>query len=277
MRKSELMVRGMAAVVLGTMFYSTPGTVLAQETSVYSRDELVNADYARGRLAFQQRCSACHTLAEDSGNLSGPNLYGMFGSKVGTRNQFDYSEAMKNSEVVWTPEQAAAFAADPAAVIPGTVMVLPEGVPQEDRLAMVSFMMVETGGADWPRPASAMAVTDPDAPISERFPSFWNHLMFNTTRYRMVTDDGELVFHAYYNTDGTVSSDVESVRGFWQIDERDFFCYSIQGVPLAPGEFVECFPVVAMSIPRFATELWESHPRLEVTLHGGILPGRPEQ
>ena len=276
MDKSGFIVRGLVAVALGSALQAVPGTLAAQEAATFSRDDLVNADYARGRLAFQQRCSACHTLAADSGNLSGPNLYGMFGSKVGTRNEFAYSEAMKDSDVVWSPELVAEFSADPAVVVPGTVMVLPEGVPEDDRLPMVSFMMLETGAADWPRPASAMATTDPDAPISERFPSFWNHLMFNTTRYRMVTDAGELVFHAYYNTDGTVTSDVDSVRGFWQIDERDFFCYAIEGVPLAPGEFVECFPVVAMSIPRFATELWESHPRLEVTLHGGILPGRPE-
>ena len=39
-----------------------------------STDELDNADYLNGKNAFQQRCSACHTLAADSANIVGPNL-----------------------------------------------------------------------------------------------------------------------------------------------------------------------------------------------------------
>ncbi len=100
-------------------------------------------------------------------------------------------------------------------------------------------------------------------------------MMFNTTHYRLVNGSDEIVFDAYFNTDGSVSSSNESIRGFWRADERDFFCYALYGIPMTPSEFVECFPIVAMSIPRFAEELWQSNPVGDVTLHGGILPGRP--
>jgi len=59
------------------------------------------------------------------------------------------------------------------------------------------------------------------------------------------------------------------------VDERDFFCYALYQIPAGPKQFVECFPVIAMSIPRFSQELWESKPAPGVTLFGGILPGRP--
>jgi hypothetical protein len=39
-------------------------------------------------------------------------------------------------------------------------------------------------------------------------------------------------------------------------------------------EFVECFHVAAMAIPRFTRELWRSEPQQGVKLYGGILPGR---
>ena len=50
---------------------------------------------------------------------------------------------------------------------------------------------------------------------------------------------------------------------------------ALYGLPMKPDQWVECFPVVAMSIPRFAEQLWESRPAEGITVYGGILPGRP--
>ncbi len=251
------------------------GTAFAQDR--LSDEVLQSADYTRGRLAFQQRCSACHTLANRGSNLAGPNLWGVVNNPAGSKDGFAYSAALSRAEFDWTPDRIAAFIADPAASVVGTTMMIPEGVPEADRVPMISFIMVETGAAGWPRPEPELAESDvdPDAPISERYASFWNHMMKNTTRYRLVNGGDEIVFDAYFNTDGSVSANNESIRGFWRVDERDFFCYALYGIPMAPFEFVECFPIVAMSIPRFAEELWQSNPVGDVTLHGGILPGRP--
>jgi len=138
-------------------------------------------------------------------------------------------------------------------------------------------MMVETGAADWERPAAKVVTAEELAkPPSERFPSFWNHLMTNTTRYRWVGEDSELRFDVYYNTDGSVSSNRDGVFGFWHITKQDMFCYALMGLPMEPAYMVQCFPVVAMAIPRFAEELWQSQPTENVTLYGGIIPGRPD-
>jgi len=240
----------------------------------FDRESLVEADYQQGRTAFQTRCSACHTLAEGSAHLVGPTMYGLFGEKAGSKEGFAYSAALKDSGIVWSPEEVGEFIADPATKVPGTTMMIPEGVPEADRVAMVSFMMLETGAADWERPEIPEEILPEGATVAEKFPSFWNHMMSNTTRYRMVTDEGEYQFDAYFNKDGSVSSNTK-VKGFWHVDERDFFCYALHKIPLYPNQFVECFPVVAMSIPRFAEELWQSKPAKGVTLHGGIVPGRP--
>lgn len=242
-----------------------------------TREALSKADYVVGRRAFQMRCSACHTLAEGGSALTGPNLWGIVGSHAGSRGQFNYSDALLNADVVWSADRLDQFLADPARDIPGNRMAIPEGVPNPDRLALIAFMMLETGGADWPKPELPKVVVDPDRskPIAERFPSFYNHMMGNTTRYRMVTEGGELVFKAYFNPDGSITTDQQSIRGFWRPDDRDYFCYALYGIPAKPDQFVECFPMVAMSIPRFAEQLWESKPVEGVTLYGGILPGRP--
>lgn len=240
----------------------------------FSREALVSSDYKQGRVTFQQRCSACHTLAEGGSNLVGPNLYGVFGDRPGQQESFSYSDAMKNVDFEWTAASVGDFVADPEGSIPGTRMMIPEGVPEADRVAMVSFMMLETGAADWPRPVIEEDILPEGLSIAEKHPSFWNHMMTNTTHYKMITDAGEYEFDAYFNEDGSVSSNTKVV-GFWHVDERDFFCYALHRIPLAPKQFIECFPIVAMSIPRFAEQLWESAPAQGVTLQGGILPGRP--
>ena len=249
----------------------------AQAQERFTRDLLAGGDYMAGRLAFLQRCSACHTLADGALDLQGPNLFGMFGRQAGALDSFAYSDVLEQADFAWTPDRMAAWLADPEGYLPGNTMIIPEPVPEEQRLPMISFMMVETGAADWERPDVLVTESAEQRarPPSERFPSFWNHLMTNTTRYRWVEGDTELRFDVYYNTDGSVSSNREGVFGFWHITERDMFCYALTGLPMEPPYMLQCFPVAAMSIPRFAEELWQSSPADNVTLYGGIIPGRP--
>lgn len=269
----------LAAIAIASLAWLAPLPGSVALAAGPSRDQLVNADYLRGRTAFEQRCSACHTLADGAGNLTGPNLYGIMKRAAGATPGFGSSPALSRAGFQWDPARMAEFIVAPASVVPGTRMALPEPVPEADRVPLIAFMMLETGAADWPRPAAAMArdpSMDKSLPIQERFPSFWNHLMTNTTRYRMETPTGEVRFDAYFNTDGTVTSSNPDITGFWQIDNRDFFCYALSGVPATPAQIIECFPVRAMAIARFAPELWSSNPTAGVTLHGGIERGRPK-
>lgn len=260
------------------------GTARATEPAPISRDILAGADYVKGRAAFQSRCSACHTLAEGSADLAGPALYGMFGRKAGTKADFDFSPALQKAGFTWTPARLLAWLADPDGYIPGNFMMIPEPVPERDRINMISFMMVEAGAADWPRPqvSSANAVMDKSKPYSERFPSFWNHMMFNTVRYAWERPgQEEYVVDVYYNEDRSVTSNRKGISGFWHIAEGGpgpaLFCYALQGLAVEPGVVVDCVPVAAMSIPRFNERLWQSKGYQGQVVHGGILPGRPEK
>jgi cytochrome c2 len=149
---------------------------------------LVNANYRQGMVAFQSRCSACHSLAEGGTNLAGPNLFGVFARNAGGKSDFRYSAALGSAGFQWTPARLLAWIADPQGYLRGSTMMLPEPVPEADRVALLSFLMLETGAADWPKPRpprAAGTTAAANAPLAERFPSFWNHLMTNTTRYRV--------------------------------------------------------------------------------------------
>jgi cytochrome c2 len=241
---------------------------------------LQDADYMQGKQAFQGRCSACHTLGDNSGDIAGPNLWGVFDRVAGSKQGFDYSATLAAADFEWTPDQLDAWLADPKGYLPGNIMGIPEPVPANDRLALIGFMLIETGAVDWQRPATAFAAAQEDKslPPSERFPSFWNHLMYNTVNYRWenAATGEDFAFEAYNKTDGSIATNVEGLTGFWYITEKDFFCYALTGMPVGVGQMVECFPVAAMAIPRFADELWVSKPQQGVQLHGGMLPGRPD-
>src|SRR4051794_7392245 len=60
----------------------------------------VAADAAAGKAVFN-RCRICHTVEAGGRDGAGPNLHGLFGRKAGTVGPFAYSEAMKNSGVLW--------------------------------------------------------------------------------------------------------------------------------------------------------------------------------
>ena len=174
-------MKRLARVLAGLGLVWSLSTPSAGAQERLTREALADADYVRGQITFQQRCSACHTLAEGALDLAGPNLWGVFGQTAGARESFVYSEVMKNAGFAWTPDRVDDWLADPKGYIPGNTMLIPEPVPERDRLPMISFMMVETGAADWPRPEIDLAALESDKtmPPEERFPSFFNHLMYN--------------------------------------------------------------------------------------------------
>jgi cytochrome c2 len=81
-------------------------------------------DGSRGAQLYR-KCSACHTLGEDGGNRAGPTLYGLFGRPFGQISGYRYSEALRNSDLVWNETTIdALFAEGPAEYVPGSKMPL---------------------------------------------------------------------------------------------------------------------------------------------------------
>ena len=123
-------------------------SVIVQAVPTY--EELDNADYLKGKQAFQQRCSACHTLAENSANIIGPNLWHIFDRGVGDDINFSYSASMGSSDLIWDIELIYKFLRDPRKFFSDTNMIIPEPVPKEFLADMIAFMMLETDAPNKP-------------------------------------------------------------------------------------------------------------------------------
>jgi cytochrome c len=67
-------------------------------------------------------CQACHESTKDAGPSVGPNLFAIGGRKVGSAKDFEYSDAMKNSPIIWSADTLTAFITDPNKTIPGNKM-----------------------------------------------------------------------------------------------------------------------------------------------------------
>lgn len=87
-----------------------------------------------------KRCAICHTAAPDAAHRVGPNLFGIAGSKAGTRPGYAYSPALRQSGLVWTRADLIAYIGNPAKTVPGTKMMNPSVTADADRLAIVQYL-----------------------------------------------------------------------------------------------------------------------------------------
>ena len=87
------------------------GTALAAEP----------ADLERGEKLWG-KCEACHTYEKGGEHKVGPNLWHIFGRRAGALEDYNYSEALRESGLVWTEENLDAYLAATQDFLPGSKM-----------------------------------------------------------------------------------------------------------------------------------------------------------
>jgi len=89
-------------------------------------------DVAAGEQSFK-KCFPCHSIGEGAKNKVGPELNGLDGRHSGSAPAFNYSDANKNSGIVWGEATFKEYIKDPRAKIPGTKMIFP-GIKNETEI-----------------------------------------------------------------------------------------------------------------------------------------------
>jgi cytochrome c len=96
------------------------------------------ADAARGAEVFR-KCATCHTLEANGRNRVGPRLAGLFGRTAGSVADFRYTDALRNSGIVWDDASLDAYLKDSEAFVPGTKMY--GGLALDaDRADLIAFL-----------------------------------------------------------------------------------------------------------------------------------------
>ena len=89
----------------------------------------VAQDVEKGGNVFKI-CMACHSIGEGAKTKVGPELNGLDGRNSGSVPGYNYSDANKNSGIVWSEATFKEYIKDPRAKIPGTKMIFP-GIKNE--------------------------------------------------------------------------------------------------------------------------------------------------
>ncbi len=113
-------------------------TLLAALPAPYNSGDIVN-----GKSRFTQ-CAACHTTVEGGANLTGPNLYGVFGRKAGSLDGFAYSDALKTAGWTWDAPRIDTWITNPHAVLTGTKMSFVGMNDPKDRTDVIAYLKVAT-------------------------------------------------------------------------------------------------------------------------------------
>jgi len=126
-------MRSFSLAVLG-------GGLLLALTACGSPPARADESTAAGEAVFRRNCLVCHTT--DGKNRVGPTLAGVFGRKAGTHPAFasQYSDANKNSAIVWDEEHLDSYLANPAEVMPGNKMAYAGLKNPNDRRALIAYL-----------------------------------------------------------------------------------------------------------------------------------------
>lgn len=96
-------------------------------------------DVAHGEKAFLI-CRACHQIGPGAKIAVGPVLNGVVGRKAGTYPGFQYSDANKDSGIVWTPEELDKYLTNPQTVVPHTKMLFPGIKDAQQRKDVIAYL-----------------------------------------------------------------------------------------------------------------------------------------
>jgi cytochrome c len=105
---------------------------------------LAAGDPKRGEEIYS-RCAACHSLDY---NRTGPKHCGLFGRKAGSTPDFQYSVAMRRSNIVWNEKTLDAFLANPMKYVSGTAMGY-AGIPdKQERADLIAYLKMANGSKE---------------------------------------------------------------------------------------------------------------------------------
>ena len=121
---------------------------LGEQSVLTTNDYLAAAPYADADFENGERqarvCRACHVLTEGGANMLGPSLHGIFGTRAGSREGFQYSEALRSAGFVWTPRALDAWLAQPGRFLPGNRMVFAGVSEVVDRRDLIAYLLRAT-------------------------------------------------------------------------------------------------------------------------------------
>lgn len=97
----------------------------------------------KGAKVFKAKCAQCHTLNKGGAVKQGPNLWGFLGRESGQAD-FPYSDANKNSGIIWSDKHLWEYLLNPKQYIQGTKMVFAGIKKEKERADLIAYLKEAT-------------------------------------------------------------------------------------------------------------------------------------
>ncbi len=95
---------------------------------------------AKGKQIADTQCSACHHFNKGGGTLVGPDLYGVYGTKIASVPGYSFSAALKKHTGDWDAANLDEWLKSPSTFAPGTYMTFPGLPSQADRDDVIAYL-----------------------------------------------------------------------------------------------------------------------------------------
>lgn len=119
---------------------SAPRAEQAGATLAELAPEYAAANLANGRRLWS-RCRDCHGLTGAQPPLPGPPLDNILGRQVGSHPGFEYSEALRTADFIWTVDRLDAWLASPDTFLPGAAMSFAGVSYPDDRRDLIAYIV----------------------------------------------------------------------------------------------------------------------------------------
>jgi cytochrome c len=108
----------------------------------YNRGSVEN-----GRTLFGD-CAQCHSLELNGDEAKGPNLHGVFGRRAAANESYPYSDALRDSNIVWDARHLDHWIFDPHEALPGTTMAFVGVRNDAKRRDILAYLIAASGDAE---------------------------------------------------------------------------------------------------------------------------------
>ena len=116
----------------------TVASVEAEE-EISINELLIMANLQDGQKTYK-KCSQCHVAAEGGANKIGPVLWNVVNRKIGSVNEFNYSNVMSNFGGIWDYETLNLFLKAPKKYMKGTKMGFAGLKKPKDRANVILYL-----------------------------------------------------------------------------------------------------------------------------------------
>ncbi len=103
--------------------------------TVYAANNPVN-----GQKVFAEECSECHSVKPGK-NKKGPSLFAVAGLAAARTIDFEYSDALKKSGIIWTNDKLDSYLHNPKALVPNGKMKYDGLASSDDRSDLTAYLV----------------------------------------------------------------------------------------------------------------------------------------